>query len=129
MAFSDSTKAEIRSEPGPESRDFEFDGLHPKTFVRKHVLNGDGLALDEIRSALDPRAELTQVADAVREATDEGPRETVPPEHVPLTKDTQTGSSAHPAAFAPDATWRRPSHGGEDRRDRTGDGGARRRPR
>ncbi|MFJ9711787.1 sec-independent translocase [Streptomyces sp. NPDC101234] len=103
-AFSDSTKEEIRSELGPEFRDFEFEDLHPKTLVRKHVLNGDGLGLDEIRSALDPRAELTQVTDAVREATDEGSRETVPPEHVSLTKDTKTGSPAHAAAFDPDAT-------------------------
>ncbi|MFV5992918.1 sec-independent translocase [Streptomyces sp. NPDC056231] len=102
--FSDSAKEEIRSELGPEFRDFEFEDLHPKTFVRKHVLDGDSLGLDEIRSALDPRADLAQVADAVREATTESPREPVTPEHVSLTKDAQSGSPAHAAAFDPDAT-------------------------
>ncbi|MEU9451889.1 sec-independent translocase [Streptomyces sp. NPDC048277] len=102
--FSDSAKDDIRSELGPEFQDFEFQDLHPKTFVRKHVLDGDGLGLDEIRSALDPRADLAEVADAVREAAAESPREPVTPEPVSLTKDAQTGSSAHTAAFDSDAT-------------------------
>ncbi|GAA2490200.1 sec-independent translocase [Streptomyces longisporus] len=77
--LSESAKEEIRSELGPEFKDFEFEDLHPKTFVRKHVLDGnglgEGLGLDEVRSALDPRAELAQVAEAVREAADETPQE------------------------------------------------------
>ncbi|WP_371330056.1 sec-independent translocase [Streptomyces sp. TP-A0356] len=62
---------EIRSELGPGFEDFELQDLHPKTFVRKHVLEDDGLGLAEIRSALDPRKELTELTDAVRE-TDGG---------------------------------------------------------
>ncbi|MFF4798900.1 sec-independent translocase [Streptomyces sp. NPDC001351] len=83
--LSESAKDEIRSELGPEFKDFEFEDLHPRTFVRKHVLHGDGeglgdgFGLDEIRGALDPRAELTQVAEAVREAADEMPREDAAP--------------------------------------------------
>ncbi|MEU6017683.1 sec-independent translocase [Streptomyces sp. NPDC047515] len=70
--FSENAKQEIRSELGPEFQDFEFEDLHPKTFVRKHVLSGDGdgLGIDELRSALDPRQELTDVADAIRGAAD-----------------------------------------------------------
>ena len=101
--LSESAKDEIRSGLGPEFKDFEFEDLHPKTFVRKHVLDGDGLGLDEIRGTLDPRADLAQVADAVREAADDTPRETAAPEPVSLTKDTQTGSPSG-AAFDPDAT-------------------------
>lgn len=77
--FSESARQEIRSELGPEFHDFEFDDLHPKTLVRKHLLDGDNLGLEEIRSSLDPRAELSQVADAVREAADETPREEAAP--------------------------------------------------
>lgn len=102
-AISDSAKEEIRSELGPEFCDFEFEDLHAKTFVRKHVLDGDTLGLDKIRSAMDPRAELAQVADAVREAADETAQDTAVPGHVSLAKDGQAGPPAH-AAFDADAT-------------------------
>ncbi|MCN9244975.1 sec-independent translocase [Streptomyces sp. RY43-2] len=101
--LSESTKDEIRSELGPEFKDFEYEDLHPKRFVRKHVLDGDTLGLDEIRATLDPRAELAQAADAVREAADDTPGRTAAPKPVPLTKDTQTGSPSR-ATFDPDAT-------------------------
>ncbi|MGP9023166.1 sec-independent translocase [Streptomyces sp. BR1] len=112
--FSDNAKQEIRSELGPEFKDFDFEDLHPKTFVRKHVLNGEGdvLGLDEIRSALDPRPELTEVADAVRGAADgaagrtssAGPDQAgSAPAPVRLTKDGEAAPPAHPA-FDPDAT-------------------------
>ncbi|MBD0742434.1 sec-independent translocase [Streptomyces sp. CBMA152] len=112
--FSDNAKQEIRSELGPEFKDFDFEDLHPKTFVRKHVLNGegDGLGLDEIRSALDPRPELAEVADAVRGAADSaagrgstaGSDQAGPtPTPVRLTKDGAATPPAHPA-FDPDAT-------------------------
>ncbi|MER6353597.1 sec-independent translocase [Streptomyces sp. NPDC001634] len=74
--LSESAKDEVRSELGPEFKDFEFEDLHPKTFVRKHLLDGDGLELrrdlgiDEIRGALDPTKELTETAEAVREGAD-----------------------------------------------------------
>ncbi|MFF9351608.1 Sec-independent protein translocase subunit TatB [Streptomyces sp. NPDC014734] len=67
--FSEHAKQEIRSELGPDFQDFEFEDLHPKTLVRKHVLSGDGLGLDEIRDALDPRKELAEAAEAVRGTT------------------------------------------------------------
>ncbi|MGJ5752063.1 sec-independent protein translocase protein TatB [Streptomyces puniciscabiei] len=65
--FSEAAKEDVRSELGPQFKDLELEDLHPKTFVRKHLLGGegDGLGIEEIRSALDPRAELAELTDAV----------------------------------------------------------------
>lgn len=63
--FSDSAKEDIRSELGPEFKDFEFEDLNPKTFVRKHVMDSDELGLKEIRNGFDLRKEMAEVADAV----------------------------------------------------------------
>ncbi|MFJ2923142.1 sec-independent translocase [Streptomyces sp. NPDC087307] len=100
--FSDNAKHEIRSELGPEFADFEFEDLHPKTFVRKHVLDGDGedgssglapglgLGLDEIRNSLDPTEELTEAVDALRSAGDPPPERAAAPTRVNLTKESGT---------------------------------------
>ncbi|MEV4438026.1 sec-independent translocase [Streptomyces sp. NPDC049577] len=72
--FSDSAKEDIRSELGPEFKDFEFEDLNPKTFVRKHVLDKDELGLKEIRNGFDFKsemAELSEVTDAVQGRTPE----------------------------------------------------------
>ncbi|MCX4553977.1 sec-independent translocase [Streptomyces sp. NBC_01387] len=71
-AFSEEAKREVRSGLGPEFEDFEFEDLHPKTFVRKQLMGGDGLGIDEIRSAFDLRREAADVADAVRQVSVEG---------------------------------------------------------
>ncbi|KNB51794.1 sec-independent translocase [Streptomyces caatingaensis] len=63
--FSESAKEDIRSELGPEFKDFEFEDLNPKTFVRKHVLDKDELGLKEIRNGFDLRSEMAEVTDAV----------------------------------------------------------------
>jgi len=93
--FSESAKQEVRSELGTEFQDFEFEDLHPKVFLRKHVLEGDGLGLDEVRSALDPSKELAEVAHAVRETADTTGREdaTAPP-RMPLTKTDKVAAPA-----------------------------------
>ncbi|NED88496.1 Sec-independent protein translocase subunit TatB, partial [Streptomyces sp. SID11233] len=39
--FTDSAKNDIRSELGPEFKDFEFEDLHPKNFVRKQLAKGE----------------------------------------------------------------------------------------
>lgn len=101
--FSESAKQEVRSELGPEFADFEFEDLHPKTFVRKHLLDDGALGLDEIRSALDPRSELADVADAVRASAGEAGAGAVDAARVPLTKADQPEPAARPA-FDPDAT-------------------------
>ncbi|MFF2731244.1 sec-independent translocase [Streptomyces sp. NPDC058008] len=66
--FSENAKNEVRTGLGPEFENFEFEDLNPRTFVRKHVLDGDGLGLGAVRDALDPRPELEEVVDAVRGA-------------------------------------------------------------
>ncbi|GAA2257022.1 MULTISPECIES: sec-independent translocase [Kitasatospora] len=59
-SFADSAKEDIRSELGPEFKDFEFEDLHPKAFVRKQLLGGneDPLGLKEIRDGLDVKSVL-----------------------------------------------------------------------
>ncbi|MFD7263447.1 sec-independent translocase [Streptomyces sp. NPDC059874] len=62
-AFSDSAKQDIRSELGPEFKDFEFEDLNPKNFIRKQLTENEDLK--EIRSSFDLRKELNDVTDAV----------------------------------------------------------------
>ncbi|MFE9724469.1 sec-independent translocase [Streptomyces sp. NPDC005794] len=64
--FSDSAKEDIRSELGPQFKDFEFEDLNPKTFVRKQLMDGnDDLGLKEIRESFDLRKEMAEVTDVV----------------------------------------------------------------
>ncbi|MFJ8311118.1 MULTISPECIES: sec-independent translocase [unclassified Streptomyces] len=116
-AFADSAKQDLRSELGPEFKDFEFEDLHPKTFVRKHVLDGaDDLGLDKIRSALDLRPELEEVSGVVRDAAHgagAGPAGSVAqpsaehhanqPGAVSFTKGAEAAAPSH-SVFDPDAT-------------------------
>ncbi|MEU0742180.1 sec-independent translocase [Streptomyces sp. NPDC006134] len=62
--FSESAKQDIRQELGPEFKDFEFEDLNPKTFLRKQ-LDNDDLGLKEIRSSFDLKKEMAEVTDAV----------------------------------------------------------------
>ncbi|MEI5101681.1 sec-independent translocase [Streptomyces sp. PmtG] len=64
--FSDSAKQDIRDELGPEFKDFEFEDLNPKKFLRKQMENDD-LGLKEIRNGFDLRKEMAEVADAVHD--------------------------------------------------------------
>ncbi|MEU6208899.1 sec-independent translocase [Streptomyces sp. JL4002] len=63
-AFSDSAKHDIRSELGPEFKDFEFEDLNPKTFIRKQLSENEDLK--DIRGSFDLRKELNDVGDAVK---------------------------------------------------------------
>ncbi|MFK3734925.1 sec-independent translocase [Streptomyces sp. NPDC088090] len=64
--FSDSAKEDIRSELGPDFKDFEFEDLNPKTFIRKQLDGNEDLSeLKELRSTFDLRKEMNEVADAV----------------------------------------------------------------
>ncbi|MBT2376373.1 preprotein translocase [Streptomyces sp. CB00316] len=68
--FSDSAKEDIRTELGPQFKDFEFEDLNPKTFVRKQLMDGnDDLGLKEIRESFDLRKEIADVTDAVNGRT------------------------------------------------------------
>ncbi|MEU0084068.1 sec-independent translocase [Streptomyces sp. NPDC006274] len=65
-AFSESAKEDIRSELGPEFKDFEFEDLNPKTYLRKQLAENDDLKeLKDLRSSFDLKKEITEVADAV----------------------------------------------------------------
>jgi sec-independent protein translocase protein TatB len=62
--FSENAKQDIRQELGPEFKDFEFEDLNPKTFIRKQ-LDNDDLGLKEIRNGFDLKKEMAEVTDAV----------------------------------------------------------------
>ncbi|WP_226028957.1 Sec-independent protein translocase subunit TatB [Streptomyces hyderabadensis] len=96
--FSEDARQEIRSGLGPELQDFEFEDLHPKNFVRKHLLDADdGLGLDEVRNALDPRAEFGQVARAVSDVAGRVEEGAV----LPVGVNPAKGELAEPAAHHP----------------------------
>ncbi|MDO0936116.1 sec-independent translocase [Streptomyces sp. DG2A-72] len=63
--FSESAKQDIREELGPEFKDFEFEDLNPKTFIRKQ-LDNDELGIKEIRNGFDLKKEMAEVTDAVQ---------------------------------------------------------------
>ncbi|WP_155060765.1 sec-independent translocase [Streptomyces blattellae] len=63
--FSESAKQDIRDELGPEFKDFEFEDLNPRTFIRKQ-LDNDDLGIKEIRNGFDLKKEMAEVADAVQ---------------------------------------------------------------
>ncbi|MDX6355767.1 MAG: sec-independent protein translocase protein TatB [Streptomyces sp.] len=68
--FSDTAKEDIRRELGPEFKDFEFEDLNPKTFIRKNLMNGEddeyGLReIKDLRNSFDLRKEMADVTDAV----------------------------------------------------------------
>ncbi|GAA1246152.1 sec-independent translocase [Kitasatospora nipponensis] len=62
--FADSAKEDIRSELGPEFKDFDFEDLNPKTFVRKNLIGGesDPLGLGELREGLNLKSMLDDKA-------------------------------------------------------------------
>ncbi|MGW4732544.1 sec-independent translocase [Streptomyces shenzhenensis] len=70
--FSESAKQDIRDELGPEFKDFEFEDLNPKTFIRKQ-LDNDELGLKEIRNGFDLKKEMAEVTDAVHSRESEAP--------------------------------------------------------
>jgi len=65
--FSDSAKRDIREELGPEFKDFEFEDLNPKNFIRKQ-LDSDEFGLKEIRNGFDLKKEMAEVTEAVQGA-------------------------------------------------------------
>ncbi len=74
-SFADSAKDDIRNELGPEFKDFDFEDLNPKTFVRKSLMGGDEdpLGMKELRDSLDLKSVLDDKAPtAVATATTAG---------------------------------------------------------
>jgi sec-independent protein translocase protein TatB len=70
--FSESAKADIREELGPEFKDFEFEDLNPKAFLRKQ-LDNDELGLKEIRNGFDLKKEMAEVTEAVQSRDTDSP--------------------------------------------------------
>jgi sec-independent protein translocase protein TatB len=94
--FSDSAKEDIRRELGPEFKDFEFEDLNPKTFIKKNLMSDsemDELGLKEIRNGFDFRKEMAEVTDAVNG---------VEPAPAVGGSSATPGSAAGAAAPAPD---------------------------
>ncbi|WP_035798233.1 sec-independent translocase [Kitasatospora mediocidica] len=75
-SFADSAKDDIRSELGPNFKDFEFEDLNPKTFVRKSLLGGDDdpLGFKELR---DTTMDLKSSMDLKSALDDKAPTGTV----------------------------------------------------
>ncbi|MER5417746.1 sec-independent translocase [Streptomyces virginiae] len=96
-AFSDSAKHDIRSELGPEFKDFEFEDLNPKTFIRKQLTENEDLK--EIRTSFDLRKELNDVSDAVK-SSEAGAAPTSPAAATPAV--TGPDLLKKPAAPAPE---------------------------
>ncbi|MEV7781449.1 sec-independent translocase [Kitasatospora sp. NPDC088351] len=104
-SFADSAKEDIRSELGPEFQDFEFEDLHPKTFVRKQLMGGneDPLGLKEMRDTLDIRS----VLDDKPAATVNGRAGTVSMDKSAAAPAASAGAPLQPGErppFDPDAT-------------------------
>ncbi|MFD7071311.1 sec-independent translocase [Streptomyces sp. NPDC059913] len=108
--FSENAKQDIRTELGPEFKDFEFEDLNPKTFVRKQLMEGgDDLGLKEIRESFDLRKDLSEVADAVngREVESADSRSSV--------SGASAITAANGSAGAPDLLKKRDQPGKDDR--------------
>ncbi|MFE7895126.1 sec-independent translocase [Streptomyces sp. NPDC057412] len=109
--FSESAKQDIRKELGPEFKDFEFEDLNPKTFIRKQ-LDNEELGLKEIRNGFDLKKEMAEVTDAVHGRETEpaagpvpsgGGRVDMTKRSVDMTKKPETPRVEHPPYDA-DAT-------------------------
>lgn len=98
-AFSDSAKQDIRSELGPEFKDFEFEDLNPKTFLRKQLAENEDL--QELRTSFDLRKELNEVTDAVN-SRETGPASTVAPASATPAAGAGPDLLKKPAAPAPE---------------------------
>jgi sec-independent protein translocase protein TatB len=100
--FSESAKQDIRSELGPEFKDFEFEDLNPKTFIRKQ-LDNDELGLKEIRNGFDLKKEMAEVTDAVH-STDAAPPSSSSGGRIDMTKKPEELGKDDRPPFDADAT-------------------------
>ncbi|MDT6984561.1 sec-independent translocase [Streptomyces lusitanus] len=102
--FSESAKQDIRQELGPEFKDFEFEDLNPKTFIRKQ-LDNDDLGLKEIRNGFDLKKEMAEVADSVHgRDTDPSPSPAASGGRVDMTKKPEKPAADDRPPFDMDAT-------------------------
>jgi len=65
--FTRNAQNDLKKELGPEFQDLELTDLHPKNFVRKHVLGPEDGDLREVRDIADSlNSEIRGAADGVR---------------------------------------------------------------
>ena len=102
--FSESAKQDIRNELGPEFKDFEFEDLNPKTFLRKQ-LDNDDLGLKEIRNGFDLKKEMAEVTDAVHSRESDASS----------SASQVSSSSSSPSAGRVDMTKKPEGSGGDER--------------
>ncbi|MFF9278839.1 sec-independent translocase [Streptomyces griseosporeus] len=101
--FSESAKQDIRQELGPEFKDFEFEDLNPKTFIRKQLENDD-LGLKEIRNGFDLKKEMAEVTDAVHSRETDAPASGASGGRVDMTKKPEDSGKDDRPPFDADAT-------------------------
>ncbi|MFE2260454.1 sec-independent translocase [Streptomyces griseosporeus] len=101
--FSESAKQDIRQELGPEFKDFEFEDLNPKTFIRKQLENDD-LGLKEIRNGFDLKKEMAEVTDAVHSRETDAPASGTSGGRVDMTKKPEDSGKDDRPPFDADAT-------------------------
>ncbi|MFE3584443.1 sec-independent translocase [Streptomyces vinaceus] len=75
-SLANSAKQDVRSELGLEFKDFEFEDLNPKTFIRKQLTENTGLK--EIRSSFDLHKELNDTTTTVNSKKGEWAPATMP---------------------------------------------------
>ncbi|MEU8772722.1 sec-independent translocase [Streptomyces sp. NPDC048606] len=105
-SFSDSAKQDIRSELGPEFKDFEFEDLNPKTFIRKQLTENEDLK--EIRTSFDLRKELNDVTDAVNSKEEAAAPAAAAPAATPAAPAAGTGPDLLKKPATPAAESRTP---------------------
>lgn len=110
--FSDNAKQDIRSELGPDFKDFEFEDLNPKNFARKHLLDNEDLGLRELANDLDVRKELTEVTDAVNGRTTRPARNKPGGAARPATTSLAKQRTGSPGTTAKTAKSAKPAAGG-----------------
>ncbi|MFF7484546.1 sec-independent translocase [Streptomyces luteogriseus] len=101
--FSESAKNDIREELGPEFKDFEFEDLNPKTFIRKQLDNED-LGLKEIRNGFDLKKEMAEVTDAVHSRDSDTSSAGSSGGRIDMTKKPETPAPDDRPPFDADAT-------------------------
>ncbi|MGX1272184.1 sec-independent translocase [Streptomyces phaeoluteigriseus] len=101
--FSESAKQDIRQELGPEFKDFEFEDLNPKTFIRKQLDNED-LGLKEIRNGFDLKKEMAEVTDAVHSRGPESSSSAASGGRIDMTKKPEEAGKDDRPPFDADAT-------------------------
>ncbi|MFD9095640.1 sec-independent translocase [Streptomyces collinus] len=101
--FSESAKHDIRSELGPEFKDFEFEDLNPKAFLRKQ-LDSDELGLKEIRNGFDLKKEMAEVTDAVNSREADAPSSSSSGGRIDMTKKPEDPGPDDRPPFDADAT-------------------------